>query len=122
LLYFPFLNLDRIMNKDPLDGVKLEQILIELEKKFGWQKIGELLNIKCFINHPRLKSSLKFLRTTPWARRKVEILYLKTFHSDHQATGKLIRAILAQKQDNPTIPLKKGDSFTWPALKKNSKE
>lgn len=110
------------MNKDPLDGVKLAQILIELEKKLGWQKIGELLNIKCFINHPRLKSSLKFLRTTPWARSKVEILYLKTFHSDHPETGKLIRAILAQKQENPTIALKKGDSFAWPSPKKNRKE
>ncbi len=55
------------MNKtnDPLHGVKLEQILIELEKKIGWDKMGELLNIRCFTNKPRLKSSLKFLRTTP---------------------------------------------------------
>jgi uncharacterized protein (DUF2132 family) len=55
------------MNKtnDPLHGVKLEQILTELEKKIGWDKMGELLNIRCFTNKPRLKSSLKFLRTTP---------------------------------------------------------
>ena len=71
------------MNKgnDPLHGVKLEQILTELEKEVGWDKMGELLNIRCFLNKPRLKSSLKFLRTTPWARSRVEILYLKTFCS-----------------------------------------
>jgi uncharacterized protein (DUF2132 family) len=106
------------MNSDPLHGVKLEQILIALEKELGWQKIGELLNIRCFINNPRLKSSLKFLRKTPWARSKVEILYLKTFCSKHKETGKLIRAILNQKQDNPTIKNDKSDGFNWPTIKR----
>ena len=50
-------------SNDPLHGVKLEQILTELEKKVGWDNMGELLNIRCFINKPRLKSSLKFLVT-----------------------------------------------------------
>ena len=105
------------MNNDPLHGVKLEQILIALEKELGWNKMGELLNIRCFINNPRLKSSLKFLRQTPWARSKVEILYLKTFCSKHKETGKLIRAILAQKQDKPTIKNDQPEAFSWPKIK-----
>ena len=106
------------MNNDPLHGVKLEQILIELEKKLGWQEMGELLNIHCFTNNPRLKSSLKFLRKTPWARSRVEILYLKTFFSHHKETGKLIRAILALKQAPSSLPTtKKSDTFIWPDLK-----
>ncbi len=106
------------MNKsnDPLHGVKLEQILIELEKKMGWEKMGELLNIRCFTNNPRLKSSLKFLRTTPWARSRVEILYLKTFCSKHKETGKLIRAILAQK--TPQSTSNRPAPFVWPTITK----
>ena len=104
-------------NNDPLHGVKLEHILIELEKKLGWNKMGELLNINCFINNPRLKSSLKFLRKNPWARSKVEILYLKTFCSDHKATGKLIRGIVAHKRAASTSSSEKPDTFVWPTLK-----
>jgi uncharacterized protein (DUF2132 family) len=107
------------MNKenDPLHGVKLEQILIELEKKIGWQKMGELLNIRCFTNNPRLKSSLKFLRTTPWARSRVEILYLKTFCSNHKETGKLIRGILAQNKKVAETTSRKTVPFVWPTSK-----
>ena len=103
-------------SNDPLHGVKLEQILIELEKKLGWQKMGELLNIKCFTEKPRLKSSLKFLRTTPWARSKVEILYLKTFFSENQATGPRIRGLIAQKRAL-SPPAEKANAFIWPTLK-----
>ena len=102
---------------DPLHGVKLEQILTELEKKLGWQQMGELLNIRCFTDNPHLKSNLKFLRKTPWARSKVEILYLKTFFSHHKATGKLIRGIIVQKQTNSAVSPEKADTFIWPALK-----
>jgi len=104
-------------SNDPLHGVKLEHILIELEKKVGWEKMGELLNIRCFTNKPRLKSSLKFLRTTPWARTKVEILYLKTFHSKHKATTKLITGLIAQKRASEPAPAKES-GFVWPTLKK----
>ncbi|MBA6258151.1 MULTISPECIES: VF530 family protein [unclassified Colwellia] len=103
-------------SNDPLHGVKLEQILTELEKKIGWDKMGELLNIRCFTNKPRLKSSLKFLRTTPWARSRVDILYLKTFCSKHKETGKLIRGILAQKTASETTS-NKPTPFLWPTLK-----
>lgn len=63
---------------NPLHGVKLEEILIYLEAKLGWKKLGELIKIRCFISDPSLKSSLAFLRKTPWAREKVEELYLET--------------------------------------------
>ena len=102
------------MNDDPLHGVKLEDILVKLEKELGWKIMGETLNITCFINHPRLKSSLKFLRKTPWARKKVEILYLKTFCKDNPATKALIQNFIEQKNNNPTKHIKKEDGFVWP--------
>ena len=109
-------------NKDPLHGVKLEQMLIELEKKLGWQQMGEVLNIHCFTNQPRLKSSLKFLRKTPWARSKVEILYLKTFFSKHKSTTKLIRGILAQKQAKAAVSTENPNTFVWPAINRKTKQ
>lgn len=109
-------------SNDPLHGVKLEQILVELEKKLGWSRMGDLLNINCFINNPRLKSSLKFLRKTPWARNKVEILYLKTFFSGHQATKHLIQAIVANKRACAEKSPEKSDTFIWPTLEDKTKK
>lgn len=63
---------------NPLHGVKLEEILIYLEENLGWKTLGEKINIRCFTTDPSVKSSLAFLRKTPWAREKVEELYLKT--------------------------------------------
>lgn len=65
---------------NPLHGVKLEEILIKLEAELGWEEMGNIVNIRCFNHDPSIKSSLKFLRKTPWARDKVEQLYLDTFH------------------------------------------
>ncbi|CAM4192449.1 VF530 family DNA-binding protein [Pseudoalteromonas byunsanensis] len=65
---------------NPLHGVKLEDIITKLEKELGWKAMGEVVNIRCFTHDPSVKSSLKFLRKTPWAREKVEQLYLDTFH------------------------------------------
>lgn len=62
--------------KDPLHGKTLEAILTELEDFYGWEQLGNMVNINCFISDPSIKSSLKFLRKTPWARKKVEDLYL----------------------------------------------
>ncbi|WP_127845399.1 VF530 family protein [Psychroflexus aestuariivivens] len=62
---------------NPLHGVKLAQILEELHAYYGWEVLGEKINIRSFQNDPSIKSSLKFLRRTPWARAKVETLYLK---------------------------------------------
>jgi uncharacterized protein (DUF2132 family) len=61
---------------DPLHGVTLEMILTHLVKHYGWEEMGEVVRIKCFTNDPSIKSSLQFLRRTPWARSKVEALYL----------------------------------------------
>jgi len=63
-------------NKDPLHGVTLETILTRLHEAYGWDELGRQIRIKCFNNNPSIKSSLKFLRKTPWAREKVEGFYL----------------------------------------------
>lgn len=62
--------------KDPLHGVTLEMIVTELVAYFGWPELGEQVKIRCFTDDPSVASSLKFLRRTPWAREKVESLYL----------------------------------------------
>ncbi len=67
-----------MQKNNPLHGVKLNDILIFLEKKYGWEELGERINIRCFQFDPSIKSSLKFLRRTPWARKKVEVLYLES--------------------------------------------
>lgn len=63
--------------KDPLHGVTLEKLLTELVAQFGWRDLGEQIPIRCFQFDPSIKSSLTFLRKTPWARAKVEALYLR---------------------------------------------
>lgn len=63
-------------NKDPLQGKTLEMIVTALADYFGWQTLGEQIPIRCFQSDPSVASSLKFLRKTPWARAKVESLYL----------------------------------------------
>lgn len=64
---------------NPLHGITLETILTRLVEKFGWEELGDRITIKCFTIDPSIKSSLNFLRKTPWARKKVEDLYLKNF-------------------------------------------
>lgn len=62
--------------KDPLHGVTLEKMLNDLVDHFGWEELGALITINCFNSDPSIKSSLKFLRKTEWARKKVEGLWL----------------------------------------------
>ena len=62
---------------NPLHGVTLEQIINDLVSHYGWEYMGFTINIRCFTHDPSIKSSLKFLRRTPWARAKVENLYLQ---------------------------------------------
>jgi uncharacterized protein (DUF2132 family) len=62
--------------RDPLHGVTLERMLNELVEHFGWETMGERIQIRCFTSDPSVGSSLKFLRKTPWAREKVESMYL----------------------------------------------
>ncbi len=63
---------------NPLHGIKLADILDVLHDEYGWEELGERINIRCFTHDPSIKSSLKLLRRTQWARDKVERLYLKT--------------------------------------------
>lgn len=61
---------------NPLHGITLEMIVTQLVKQYGWEELGRRIPIKCFTDNPSIKSSLKFLRQTAWARKKVEELYL----------------------------------------------
>ncbi len=63
-------------SKNPLHGKTLEMILSSLVEHIGWEKLSEKVRINCFVNDPSITSSLKFLRKTPWARDKVESLYV----------------------------------------------
>ena len=65
--------------RDPLHGVTLEQILTRLESHYGWDGLAQRIDINCFKSEPSIKSSLRFLRRTQWARDKVEQLYVKTW-------------------------------------------
>lgn len=64
--------------KNVLDGIRLQDILELLIQEIGWEEMGDAVRINCFHSNQTLKSSLKFLRSTPWARKEVEALYLKT--------------------------------------------
>lgn len=61
---------------DPLHGITLEMIVTRLEQHYGWEELGKQIPIRCFTHDPSVKSSLTFLRRTPWARKKVEGLFL----------------------------------------------
>jgi uncharacterized protein (DUF2132 family) len=86
---------------NPLHGLTLQLILETLEKELGFEKMGLQVKINCFTSDPSIKSSLKFLRKTPWAREKVEQLYLYT-----------IKNSASKKTTNPT------EEFVWPDLTK----
>jgi hypothetical protein len=63
-------------SKDPLHGITLEALLTSLVERYGWAELAKIISINCFKSDPSIKSSLKFLRRTPWARQKVEELYI----------------------------------------------
>ncbi len=69
-------------HNDPLHGITLAQILDFLVNKYGWMELGMQIDIRCFNYEPSMKSSLTFLRKTPWARKKVEDLYLKSLKTN----------------------------------------
>jgi uncharacterized protein (DUF2132 family) len=69
--------MDNEQRNNTLHGVTLEMILTQLVEQYGWEELGRRITIKCFTDNPSIKSSLKFLRRSPWARKKVEELYLK---------------------------------------------
>ena len=70
------------ISKDPLHGVTLEMQVNALVDRYGWAELAQRININCFKNEPSVKSSLKFLRRTPWARAEVEALYLDSLSGD----------------------------------------
>ena len=72
---------------NPLHGVTLEHIVNSLVEQYGWNELGKRINIRCFNSDPSVKSSLKFLRTTSWARKRVEDFYLATSTSAGKRDG-----------------------------------
>jgi uncharacterized protein (DUF2132 family) len=67
---------DQKTTRPPLEGITLEMIVTQLSENIGWEAMAEAVPVRCFTHDPSIKSSLKFLRRTPWARTKVEELYL----------------------------------------------
>ena len=72
------INIEKSQVNNPLHAIRLIDILEFLVEEYGWEELGDEININCFTNNPSIKSSLKFLRKTQWARDKVERLYLNT--------------------------------------------
>ena len=108
---------------NPLHGVKLENLLTELVEHYGFEILAEQININCFKSNPSIKSSLKFLRKTPWARNKVEAFYLYKFvqlplpsDTDHQFEPRERPIPLDQKVELPAeIKLGESEFFDDPA-------
>lgn len=65
-------------SNNPLHGITLEMMIQQLQETLGWEEMGQRINIRCFTENPSIKSSLTFLRKTPWAREKIERMYLET--------------------------------------------
>ncbi|WP_312042372.1 VF530 family protein [Erwinia sp.] len=76
-------------SKDPLHGMTLEAIINALVARYGWDEMGKRININCFKSDPSVKSSLKFLRRTPWARAEVEALYIASLSDSAAAEPEL---------------------------------
>jgi uncharacterized protein (DUF2132 family) len=83
--------------RNPLHGMTLEAIVTALQARYGWEGLGERIPVRCFTHDPSVASSLKFLRKTPWARDKVEGLYLFMLRDDRRAQGRAAGA-------PPTVP------------------
>jgi len=78
--------MEPVKNKDPLHGITLKMILTDLVAWIGWQEMARAVEIRCFMFDPTINSSLKFLRRTPWARKKVEQLYLNELSHHKQGS------------------------------------
>jgi uncharacterized protein (DUF2132 family) len=77
--------MQEIQPNNPLHGVTLEQLLHKLVAYYGWEALGQKIEIRCFTHDPSITSSLKFLRRTPWARERVESLYIEMVDGDDSA-------------------------------------
>ena len=73
--------MEKLQTNDPLHGITLQAILEILVVKYGFEYLSQSINIKCFTNNPTIKSSLSFLRKTPWARSRVEALYVNMINN-----------------------------------------
>ena len=73
--------MEKLKNPDPLHGKTLEMIVTFLVHHYGFEELGKLISINCFLDNPSIQSSLKFLRKTPWARTKVEQLYIDCYNN-----------------------------------------
>ncbi|MBH2016209.1 MAG: DUF2132 domain-containing protein [Burkholderiales bacterium] len=71
--------------RDPLHGITLARMVEDLSDFYGWEGLGRLIPVRCFTHEPSVSSSLKFLRRTPWAREKVEALYVHTLRESQRA-------------------------------------
>lgn len=71
--------------RDPLHGITLARMVEDLSDFYGWEELGRLIPVRCFTHEPSVSSSLKFLRRTPWAREKVEALYVHTLRESQRA-------------------------------------
>lgn len=97
-------------HNNPLHGVTLQLILDTLVAQLGWDKMAETVNINCFKSEPSIKSSLKFLRKTPWAREQVEQLYLTKIAKQPHAKTTTTRDDVLAKTENA--------EFVWPDVNK----
>ena len=98
---------------NPLHGVKLADIVEHLVETFGWDELGSKININCFNSNPSIKSSLKFLRRTPWAREKVEKLYLESIGKVNSAKKPRNKPVVETRDDKPAAA-----ESPWDAAKK----
>ncbi len=73
--------MEKTKNPDPLHGKTLEMVVTFLVNHYGWEELGNRIKINCFLDNPSIQSCLKFLRKTPWARTKVEQLYIDSYHN-----------------------------------------
>ena len=108
---------------NPLHGVKLEQLVTDLVDAFGWKVLAQQVNVNCFRDNPSIKSSLKFLRKTPWARDKVESLYVYALvrgkplrpQSEYQAKAQssLCATAKSSSQSQASAKADAKNSHTW---------
>ena len=99
---------------NPLHGITLEQVVTRLERRYGWAYLAANININCFKSDPSVKSSLKFLRRTLWAREKVEALYVAAFSDENPAYKPAEKPIIKSAEK----PVSKPNPWTSGTMKK----
>ncbi len=97
-------------SNDPLHGLTLEAVVTALVDRYGFKSLSRQIEIRCFYSDPSIKSSLKFLRKTPWARTQVEELYIKTFAKSASTNKSSKRTVNSDKSTADS-------TFVWPSVK-----